>query len=62
MDNKNIVIVVEGGVVQEVKNLPPDWTYELEDHDSLPNCEVCGEPIFEDQEITADGKKHVICS
>jgi hypothetical protein len=32
MEN-TIVIVVEGGVVVEVKNLPPDWTYEVEDYD-----------------------------
>jgi hypothetical protein len=30
---KNIEIEVRGGVVQEVTNLPPGWTYSVLDHD-----------------------------
>ena len=28
-----IIIVVEGGCVVEVKNLPDDWYYEIDDRD-----------------------------
>jgi len=32
-DTKVITIVIEGGVVQEVKNLPEGYLYQIEDHD-----------------------------
>lgn len=31
---KTIRVIVEGGVVQDVENLPKDWSYEIEDHDT----------------------------
>ena len=30
---QTIIIVVEGGCVAEVKNLPDDWCYEIDDRD-----------------------------
>lgn len=32
-DDKVITIVIEGGVVQEVKNLPSGYLYQIEDND-----------------------------
>lgn len=34
-----IKIVVEGGVVQDVENLPDNWEYEIEDHDFVEEDE-----------------------
>ena len=31
---RTIVIVIEGGVLVEVENLPDDWYYEVDDRDS----------------------------
>lgn len=33
--NKTITIEVQSGMVTEVKNLPPGYDYELDDHDIL---------------------------
>ena len=37
--SRTITIEVEGGVVQEVENLPPGWNYEVVDHD----CSECAQ-------------------
>ena len=33
---RTITIVVEGGCVVEVENLPDDWYYEIDDRDTAP--------------------------
>jgi len=33
---RTITIVVEGGCVVEVENLPDDWYYEIDDRDTDP--------------------------
>lgn len=38
MANKTIEIMVEGGMVVEVRNVPEGWDYEIIDHD----VEKCG--------------------
>ena len=34
-DKKSVIIVVQGGVVNDVLNLPKEFTYTLVDHDNL---------------------------
>ena len=36
-DARTVRIEVRGGVVQEVSNVPPGWSYEVVDHDDLDN-------------------------
>jgi hypothetical protein len=37
-----IKIIVEDGCVVDVEGLPDGWGYEIEDHDSGPFCQECG--------------------
>ena len=34
-----ITVIVEGGCVVDVRNLPPGWLYEIEDRDVTPDEE-----------------------
>ena len=43
---KNIRILVEGGVVQEVKGLPEGWTYEIKDRDTGEDAGAGGLPLL----------------
>jgi hypothetical protein len=48
---KTILIEVSGGLVQEVCNLPDDWTYTVADFDNAESgvCPLCG-AYFEEGE------------
>jgi hypothetical protein len=43
--DRKIRIVIEGGALQNVENLPPGWDYELWDWDSCGPCVECEEPV-----------------
>jgi hypothetical protein len=39
--NGTVTVLVEGGCVQDVVDLPDGWNYQVDDHDG-DCCEVCG--------------------
>lgn len=45
--NKTIRIVVDGGTVQDVENLPKGWDYEVQDFDLCSECGVV-EPLCDE--------------
>ncbi len=40
-----VKIVVEGGMVQDVENLPEGWDYEIWDWDVCVPCDECEQPV-----------------
>lgn len=46
-ENK-IIIIVDGGLVQEVKGLPPGTEYEIHDYDT-EGCDHEVDPVEEDE-------------
>ena len=57
MSKKTIRIVVEGGCVQEVKNLPKGLLYIVEDHDEPEGdlCDICRRSGVEIELTTSAG-------
>jgi len=58
---KIIKIEVSGGLVQDVKNLPKDWTYEIDDKDIKTEiinttCKDCGDGFRIEYENTGNCK------
>jgi hypothetical protein len=42
-DMRTVKIEVRGGVVVDVSNLPPGWSYHIVDHDDRESASACGE-------------------